>query len=216
MTDLFFDNHKQTFWQNLPHSPIQIFELTPHCVGDYPNVFVAISQQGMSICLSYFIQKADWLDFNELTQEKIKRQDYLWEQNCLECFFELNDSLGYLEVNIAPNGNFSAYRFDEYRTPNTMPPMRDDKLFIYQAYNNHLNDWHTRHIGIKFNEHFMELLKSRQPCKITKLHPTVILYKNNEPIYYAIKHASPPDFHNKAYWTAFESVDGWDKILGRS
>lgn len=202
MTDLFFDNHKHTFWTNSTNPPIKIFELTPHCTDDCPNVFVAISQQGMSVCLSYFIQKADWLDFNELTQEKIKRQDYLWEQNCLECFFELNHQAGYLEMNSSPNGAYNFYRFDDYRTPNTIPPKQDDKLsIVYTPSHTMHDDWHIRHINVMFNEYFMEFAHHGQvPCTVSKFHPTVILYKNNEPIYYAIKHASPPDFHQKAYW----------------
>lgn len=214
MNTLFFDTHKQAFWSNSKNPPIEVFELTPHITGNFPKVGVALSQQGGSICISYYIEPCEWLDFSDFNEKHFDYQDYLWEQNCLECFFELNNSLGYLEVNVAPNGNFSAYRFDEYRTPNTMPPMRDDKLLVFPTHFYGLNGWHTRHIDIKFNDHFMDLLQAKQSCKITKLHPTVILYKNNEPIYYAIKHASPPDFHNKAYWTKFNAIDSWDRFLG--
>lgn len=207
MTDLFFNNHKQAFWSNSNNPPIKVFELTPHITGNFPKVFVAVSQQGMSICLSYFVQKAKWLDFNTLNQEKIERQDYLWEQNCLECFFELNHQNGYLEMNSSPNGAYNFYTFDDYRTPNTIPPKHDNWLSICQLDNYHLNDWHTRHISVQFDDYFAQFAKPNHICKITKRHPTAILYQNGEPIYYAIKHASPPDFHNKAYWMNCKFVD---------
>ncbi|WLP94033.1 hypothetical protein [Psychrobacter sp. M13] len=39
---------------------------------------------------------------------------------------------------------------------------------------------------------------------IEQLHPCVILYFDSVALYFAAKHASPPDFHQKHYWTNFK------------
>ena len=40
---------------------------------------------------------------------------------------------------------------------------------------------------------------------IEQLHPCVILYFDNIALYFAPKHATPPDFHQRQYWTSFKS-----------
>lgn len=201
MNQLFFDSHIQAFWANSNHPSIHIFELNPHIKGCFPKVFVAISQQGMSICLSYFVQKTDWLIFETLTQQKIARQDYLWEQNCLECFFEFNHQKAYLEMNSSPNGRYNFYTFEGYRTPNTMPPKKDNQLTLCYIPTKHTHpDWHIRHIDIILDEYFLALTHHGQACYLSKYHPTAILYHNQNAIYYAVTHANPPDFHHKDYW----------------
>ncbi len=39
---------------------------------------------------------------------------------------------------------------------------------------------------------------------IEQLHPCVILYFDSVALYFAAKHASPPDFHQQHYWTNFK------------
>ena len=39
---------------------------------------------------------------------------------------------------------------------------------------------------------------------IEYIHPCVILYFGDTALYFAPKHASPPDFHNRQYWTPFD------------
>lgn len=195
MKDLLNSSHLLAFWGGHTLPQIRQFALTPHQDGDCPPVVVVVSEQGMSLCLSYFIKHTSWLDFPDFDPKHMTHQDYLWQDNCLECFFELNQSQGYLEINLAPNGAFATYRFTDYRTPNTLPPPRDDKLSLYQIRKHTVAGWHTRHVGIKFNEYF-----ATPPCHLSKIHPTAILYREGNPIFYATRHANPPDFHDKRYW----------------
>lgn len=54
------------------------------------------------------------------------RTDGLWEHTCFEAFVSLGGD-GYLEFNIAPSGQWAAYRFDGYRqgmTPLEIDPPR--------------------------------------------------------------------------------------------
>lgn len=64
--------------------------------------------------------------YQPLALERIMRQDYLWQHTCFECFIspDSQPQRPYLEVNLAPSGQFNLYYFDNYRTPNTMPPRR--------------------------------------------------------------------------------------------
>jgi hypothetical protein len=43
------------------------------------------------------------------------RRDQLWRHTCVELFARAGDSPGYLEFNFAPNGDWAAYEFDDYR-----------------------------------------------------------------------------------------------------
>jgi hypothetical protein len=52
----------------------------------------------------------------------LTRQDYLWESTCFEAFIGILDQPAYFELNLSPSCAWNLYRFDDYRTPNTMPP----------------------------------------------------------------------------------------------
>jgi hypothetical protein len=43
------------------------------------------------------------------------RTDELWRHSCFEAFVGTPDVAGYAEVNLAPSGQWAAYRFDGYR-----------------------------------------------------------------------------------------------------
>lgn len=45
-----------------------------------------------------------------------RRQHDLWQCTCLEVFIAVADDPGYLEVNLAPNGDWNVYAFSDYRT----------------------------------------------------------------------------------------------------
>lgn len=87
---------------------------------------------------------ANFHTFNPLILERVMRQDYLWQDNCFECFIAADQSADapYLEINLATNGAFNLYYFDGYRQPNSLPPPRlatnrlsygDDMNFFNQA-----------------------------------------------------------------------------------
>ncbi len=44
-----------------------------------------------------------------------QRQDVLWRHTCFEVFARARDDVGYVEVNLAPSGDWAAYRFSAYR-----------------------------------------------------------------------------------------------------
>lgn len=157
--------------------------------------------------------------------------DYLWEETCLECFISgrlVNDNdianiietTSYIEVNASPDGRYALYQFEHYRHPATLPPMP-----LYQA------DGHTRaHLNWmdnleqqkapnefstvskfyqyerRFGVSLLKLPNQKHAIKnmiVEQIHPCVILRLGKTALYFAPRHASPPDFHNQDYWLKF-------------
>lgn len=196
-----------------------------------PHIHVAISQRVDCLCLSYFIEKKPWLTLDDPLTTQIKRQDNLWEKNCLECFVALSEDSEYLEVNVSPNGAYNIYRFDDYRSPKNMPPIQDTlaSLWIPIALptsittpittstpmtpmpNDHSQqasqqtNWHSRHVAIKLGDYRQLYARQNKIARFHQIHPCVILYRDDQPIYYAPHHASPPDFHDRQYWQDWHS-----------
>lgn len=164
--------------------------------SDLPSVFViysiAHSTTGIDVHLSFAIQKTSWLNFAKFSPQNLLFKDFLWQDNCLECFVEFDQQTSYHEINFAPNGNYAIYQFDDYRTPNHMPPKHGNGILSasdYMTNSRHAHYW-LRHYSVKF----------LHQQSISKINPTAILYWDHAPIFYAIWHANPPDFHNKKYW----------------
>lgn len=44
-----------------------------------------------------------------------QRRDGLWQHTCFEAFFATAGAPGYVEFNFAPNGDWAAYQFSDYR-----------------------------------------------------------------------------------------------------
>ena len=64
------------------------------------------------------------LSFNRHKPENsARRQDNLWEHTCFEAFLARPGAEGYWEVNIAPNGDWNLYQFDDYRTGGVAEPL---------------------------------------------------------------------------------------------
>lgn len=211
MFDIFTNIYLQNQWfnwqnhhQDLPPN-FAIYQLQAHQAhSDYPKVVVCFAMQGMSLAISYFVEKKDWLNFADFDKKNVGRADFLWEQNCLECFFELNEQKDYFESNISLTGAYNFYYFDDYRTPKLMPPRQDNHLQLLHCKTSSLENCHERHFQILLNHYLMDFPHQKKPvCQITKINPTVILYKDNQPIFYAVHHANPPDFHDKNFWQDF-------------
>lgn len=192
--------HQQFFWGK---SSPQIYCQPLHATSakDAPDISVAfsINHTDNALCLSYGIKHRAWLDFNEsstmLTACDV-RQDYLWEQNCLECFFDFGDA-GYIEMNFSPKGVFNLYQFSRYRTPDALPPQRADGHLQMAC---PTDDAHACHI------YHLKILLKQDISQLHKIHPCVILYHDGQPIFYAHQHASPPDFHDKTFWLDLANV----------
>jgi hypothetical protein len=59
------------------------------------------------------------------------RRDGLWQSTCLELFVGIPGAPGYLEVNLAPSGDWNVYRFTGYREG--MTPLDPATLRAWEA-----------------------------------------------------------------------------------
>lgn len=174
--------------------------------SDCPQVVVHAALQGNRLSLSYHIRTKSPYDWAVFNPHNCRHQDFLWENDCLECFISI-DEHAYFEVNASPNGAFALYRFDDYRTPKQLPPPATQApTFTWQALtinqpitNSSPNDAHA------FQSQFHCVIHLPDTCTPVKLNPTVILHPDGEPIFYAHTHATPPDFHDKAFWVDFDA-----------
>lgn len=131
----------------------------------------------------------------------MRRADFLWQQDCFECFIGHMDEPAYLEINANTAGEFNSYQFDDYRTPDVMPPVAnhayDVQSFVYQD-----------EVAFCFGFEVANFKATKTATSIDvarlKINPTVILYPMIDgqavPIYYAYQHAIPPDFHQRSAW----------------
>ncbi|UNU73871.1 hypothetical protein LU293_02940 [Moraxella nasovis] len=180
--------HQSAFYHLAQCLSLSVFCDTPS--DNAPKIWVVLSCHDNSkhLHLSYFIEKTDWLKLDDVA-DNVTRQDYLWENNCLECFMSKDNVRQYYELNVALSGNFNIYQFQNYRTPNTLPPMQAaGSVSISQEYDDRMI---IRHISV-----CVEIPIS----DIKHINPCVILYRDNTAYFYAVQHATPPDFHDKAYW----------------
>lgn len=140
-------------------------------------------------------------DFASFDKNLVKPSDFLWEKNCLECFITDNHK-SYFEINTSPTGAYALYQFDDYRLPKQMPPKATNALQFFwenQTINQIIRDFDDNN----FLSSFSFLIQLPINFQLTKINPTVILYQDNQPIFYAVNHASPPDFHDKSFWLNF-------------
>lgn len=181
----------QTYWLTPISDDSSIVTQAPKvlvCLGlfgyDYSKSFLDIS---------YFVEKTPLIDLT-IHCNHFKQADFLWQENCLECFVEYDGADGYFEFNMALDGRHNLYHFDHYRTPNTMPPRQanpNDVLTNISQVQDVADGFYSRHA----------VLTNTHNTLPTRLNPTIILYPDGgQPIFYAKNHANPPDFHHKQYW----------------
>ena len=173
--------------------------------------------------------------------DKVGFKDYLWEQTCLECFLagslissrsedsdkssKTNMTMSYIEINASPEGPYALYQFDSYRSPTTLPPRplmyadgqtraainwidgNNPKLLTHEPYH------HQRSFRMPLDSLTSLNRKSdySNDALIKYIHPCVILSFGATILYFAPKHASPPDFHNRQYWTPFDRLSALAK-----
>ncbi len=136
------------------------------------------------------------------------------------------NAAAYVEINASPDGRYALYQFDSYRNPSTLPPAplyhidkqervgihwaneslqcpsTDNSLFTKSSLASTLTRY-ERCFGILLNP----LPKQQYAFNntiIECIHPCVILKFNETALYFAPRHASPPDFHNAHHWSKFE------------
>ena len=136
-----------------------------------------------------------------------------------------NETTAYIEINADPNGQYALYEFDSYRSPSTLPPrplMQADgktRAYIDWIYYSDtpkpLIDFTiSAHTPYQYRRRFRVPLASltslhhkadyNQDAIIKYIHPCVVLSFGETALYFAPKHALPPDFHNRQYWTRFD------------
>lgn len=185
-------------------------------LADSPLILVNIDliqsddNQNWLECCYRFISSYK-LDLELFHHENAKPNDYLWENNCIELFLA-DENQYYFEVNASPNGAFALYGFDDYRKPDQMPPKPTNKLaFIWQENKINVVSYPLASGNDGIIKNFISVFKYKlllpKAFSPIKINPCVILYRDingkKEPIYYAVNHANPPDFHDKKYWLNF-------------
>ena len=228
-----------------------------------------IQQPKPCLWLTYYIQLAyaslaAQLNWPTWQQAHVSFTDYLWEQTCLECFIgkftndssidlsNCKQSAEYIEINVSPSGRYALYKFDDYRSPATLPPtplLQANYNRAYIDWGNNLSNlafdnvpafklslvhpapiinttitntnWSTlifvpryrykRSFSIPLDQLACDLFINdsssfnKKALSLTNpINPCVILYFNNTALYFAPQHASPPDFHDQRYWSAFK------------
>ncbi|CAN6961448.1 RES domain-containing protein [Psychrobacter okhotskensis] len=132
----------------------------------------------------------------------------------------------YIEINASPDGRYALYRFESYRNPATLPPF---PLLVANKHTRAKINWidpansqipsvevkpshksstaHTlysdkRTFSVPIHKIFSQKF-ALSNLFIEHIHPCVILWFGETALYFASSHASPPDFHNRRYWSRF-------------
>ncbi|MDN6276260.1 hypothetical protein [Psychrobacter sp.] len=144
-----------------------------------------------------------------------------------------NDIAPYIEINASPDGRYALYQFDSYRNPATLPPnpllLKEQNTrasidwsdCMHQSTKPHESGLDTLSPSMStiaspqrpycFERSFklpLTTLSNQQyaiyDTTIKYIHPCVILWLGETPLYFAANHATPPDFHNYHYWSTFD------------
>ena len=131
-----------------------------------------------------------------------------------------NKTKAYIEINASPNGQYALYEFDSYRYPSTLPPR---PLLQADRQKRASIDWNNisklqsasqtsapqlyqyeRRFRVPLSQWYDNAYNYGYERIIDYIHPCVILFFGETTLYFAPKHASPPDFHNRQYWARFD------------
>ncbi len=179
----------------------------------YQDAEVSATQASLS--LNYDIRLSEQtlseqLQWPSWHKNNVGFKDYLWEQTCLECFVT-DQKKGYIEINASPNGQYAIYQFEDYRTPDTLPP---SPLSLADHRHQASIKWDYCSITDTCTQNSRQcsfhLPLAQLPYELllessTYIHPCVILCFGETSLYFAPNHASPADFHNRRYWSAFDN-----------
>ena len=139
---------------------------------------------------------------------------------------DVSSNSTYIEVNASPDGRYALYQFDSYRNPATLPPPRlllangrtpakiswtdpaNSQIPSVEVKPSHKSSTaHTlysdkRTFSVPIHKIFSQKF-ALSNLFIEHIHPCVILWFGETALYFASSHASPPDFHNRRYWSRF-------------
>lgn len=138
-----------------------------------------------------------------------------------------DSTASYIEINANPDGRYALYQFESYRNPATLPPIplyqADGHTRIRIYWTDNLAQQRAE-VGTalssklstaseiytyerRFGVPLIQLPNQQYAIKntvIERIHPCVILWFGETALYFAPRHASPPDFHNRCYWSKFK------------
>lgn len=171
-----------------------------------PTVLGCVSSDDNWLDITFILQNIpNTISLPSFDLINASHNDYLWQQNCLELFVCGNDA-DYYEVNVSFDGKYAIYQFDSYRNPEILPPRKSSDI-TFQWRDVGKQDVK---IGLDLVYQFSLLFSqgsSFNVDNINLINPCAILYRNingeKQPIYYAVNHANPPDFHDKTHWINF-------------
>ncbi|OLF39022.1 MULTISPECIES: hypothetical protein [unclassified Psychrobacter] len=223
------------------------------CIEELQNIRISVKASLVlserKLWLSYQIHLpsamlAAKLDWPVWQQSRVCFTDYLWQRTCLECFVSskvADETTNYIEINASPNGQYALYKFDDYRTPSTYPPLplsqadgttkakitwakslsnqqveQVNSLKPHPILANHSVDLSSTRFTSKyqyqrcFGVSLDQLSLDSDNCYLSDdtgiklIHPCVILQFCETNLYFASAHATPPDFHQRRYWTPLD------------
>ncbi|MDE4455407.1 hypothetical protein [Psychrobacter sp. DAB_AL62B] len=142
-----------------------------------------------------------------------------------------HETTAYVEINASPDGRYAMYQFKSYRNPATLPPksllqadgqtrasidwidtsnqqmpLVETKASSQLSTTSKSSAPKLYHYERSFRTPLSQLSNETTGINNTAIeyiHPCVILYFGNTALYFAPEHSSPPDFHNRHYWSRF-------------
>lgn len=119
------------------------------------------------------------------------RKNELWRNTCFELFAKRPDDTAYWEYNLAPSGDWNAYRFTHYRSPLQPEPQITDIQIETDIE-------HVRLTGVRAVLPLSpELIGHALTLGIT----SVIEDRTGAISYFALRHGTKPDFHDASCFT---------------
>lgn len=171
------------------------FELTSFQPTQEINLVAAIESPNTGI-----LQIGFWInDPNQqiIWSEKLldfPRQDYLWEQTCFELFMGVKGQDYYREINLSPSNAWQVYQFEEYRYPDTTPPMLSNDIELISLQRTRFGLTTTLDINP-----FLHQQQLKMKDLFFGLSAVIVTAKQQH--LFAMQHSSPQaDFHNKRDW----------------
>ena len=215
-------NRHQALFAHRAIETVRTFPLIAVIDGDFVHLDKAVSMPAITasvsvvdgaVQVSFVVEKTCHTqdvfavaDLDETAKRlSMRRADFLWQQDCFECFIGQADTPAYLEINANTAGEFNSYQFDDYRTPDVMPPVANHAYDVQSFV-------HQDEVAFCFGFEVVNFQAVNEATETTtsidvarlKINPAVILYPVIDgqavPIYYAYQHAVPPDFHQQAVW----------------
>ena len=205
-------NRHQVVFAHRAIETVRTFPLIAVIDGDFahldkvvspPAITASISVAEGAVQVSFIVEKTSASAHLQAQSGELKpiRADYLWQKDCFECFIQRIDEAAYLEMNANLTGEFNIYQFDAYRTPPIMPPMASQDYALQSFVD---ADDHHLYFAVEISPLFEQGLQTQWLAQGLNVNPAVILYPIIDgeavPVYYAHRHATPPDFHHSAYW----------------